>query len=149
MNNVTTTRKSTVYPGEFTSLIKEDALKELLELAHKNEDYLVMPPVNVKESTNFFTVEVVIPGISREELLVFTDEQVISVFVMNEASKDHAAATFTTHEFKDRCFGRHIILPKSADTEFTCAEYKTGILYLFIPKGENSTGHGHTQIVVY
>ena len=136
-----------IYPGDYTPLLKAEEIEN--ELRHPHEGKMVLPPVNIAELADSYKIEVAIPGVRREDFLVKADANILSVQVLHKEYGCHGAEHFQLHEFNYQCFDRHIILPENADPEFTNAEYKAGILRLYIPKTNQPDINLRTRIVVY
>lgn len=136
-----------IYPGVYVSLLKEEDVQEELNRSYEGE--AVLPPVNVTELADSFKVEVVVPGVKRGDFLIHADENVLSVCVLHKECGLHEGESFQLHEFNYGCFDRHIILPDNADAEFISAEYRAGILRLYVPKAKLPAKNQHTRIVVY
>jgi HSP20 family protein len=136
-----------VYPGDYVPLFKAEEMQEELKGFNKNE--MVFPPANITELADAYKVEVAIPGAKREDFLIEADENILSVAVVHKQLAQAAVESFQLHEFNYNCFDRHIVLPHNANTEFISAEYKTGILRLYIPKVKQPAKNLHTTIVVY
>lgn len=136
-----------IYPGAYVPLMEEKELQE--ELRRPHEGGTVLPPVNVTELPDSYKIEVAMPGLKREEFQLHIDENILSVCAVHKQRGNRLEESFQLHEFNYECFDRHILLPENADIEFTCAEYKEGILRLYIPKTEKPTKNLHTRIVVY
>ena len=67
-----------IYPGAYVPLLKEEEIQLALNRSHLGETFL--PPVNVTELADSFKVEIVIPGgVKREDFLIRSDENVLSV----------------------------------------------------------------------
>jgi HSP20 family protein len=136
-----------IYPGCYVPLLKEEEVNSALTLSPEGETILL--PVNLSEFTNFFKVELPVPGVKREDILVHSDGNVLSVYVLHKKAGGNREERFQLHEFNYDCFSRHIILPVNADPEFANAEYKEGMLRLFIPKTEQAGKKVKTEIAVY
>ena len=136
-----------IYPGAYVPLLKEEEVQE--ELKHPHEGETIVPPVNVIELADSFKVEVAISGVKKEDFLIHSDGNVLSVCVLHKECGLHEGERFQLHEFNYECFDRHIILPDNADSEFASAEYKAGILRLYILKAKQPAKNLHTRIVVY
>ena len=146
-NDVLYDAGSAIYPGAYVPLLKEEEVQSALKRAHKGET--ILPPVNVTELADSFKVEVAIPGVKSEDFLIYSAGNVLSVCVLHKECGLHEGERFQLHEFNYECFERHIILPDNADSELASAEYKAGILCLYIPKANQSAKNLHTIIVVY
>jgi HSP20 family protein len=94
--------------------------------------------VNVIESGCLYEVQVNVPGVEREELIVYGNHNSLSV----DAAK-------SKHHSKHKNFHRNITMPANADTELTVAEYKNSILHLYVPKTNQPCEHASIRIVVY
>ena len=136
-----------IYPGVYVPLLKEEEIKEELKRSHEGET--VLPPVNVTELPDLFNVEVAIPGVERENFLIYADENILTVCVVHKDRGLDKGESFQLHEFNYECFNRHIILPDNIDSDFISAEYKAGILRLYVPKAKHPAKNRHTRIVVY
>jgi HSP20 family protein len=134
-----------VYPGEYTPLPEA---RELMEGAKSSGKDTAQPPVNIDEFGDYYKVAMIIPGVRREDILVYANDNILSVAVLQKECKE-TGKKLKMHEFDTRRNERHILLPEDADTEFVSAEYKQGLLSLYIPKtGEPSTSVTQ-QIIVY
>jgi HSP20 family protein len=125
-----------IYPGDYMPLLTAEEIEEELKLSHEGES--LFPPVNITELVDSFKVEVAIPGVKREDFLLHAKENVVE-----------GSERFQLHEFNYQCFDRPVVLPENADVEFISAEYKAGILRLYIPKSDQPAKNRHTTIVVY
>jgi len=136
-----------IYPGEYVPLLNKEEIKEELKQSHQGET--VQPPVNLTELNNSFTLEIAIPGVKREEFLIYIDENILSVGVLHERCRGHKSESFHLHEFNYSCFDRHINLPANVDSQFVRAEYAAGILHLDMPKTRQPEKKDHIPVVVY
>jgi len=136
-----------IYPGAYVPLIKEEEIQSALK--HTNEGEKILPPVNVTELADSYKIEVAMPGVKREDFLINGDENILSVCAVHKQSALLDGERISLHEFDYTFFDRHIVLPENADLEFTCAEYKEGILRVFVPKTNQPLKKMHARIVVY
>jgi HSP20 family protein len=138
---------SEIYPGGYVPLHQREELSHMLKGAIKT--MMACPPVNVVELTDSFKIEVAMPGLSREDIFINIDNEIISVRVYHQETKQNNASSFQLHEFDYNCLERNIILPENADAEFSSALYKDGLLIIYIPKATYSEKDLHTSIIVY
>ena len=140
------TKEYSIYPGEYTLMPETEALME--ELKTSNISPGVQPLVNMEELDDCFEIEMIIPGAKREDLFIYVNNNTLSIIVLHKHCEPKKKLQI--HEFDDMCIERHILLPKNADTEFTSAEYRQGILSMHIPKYEHPFQSGVVkQIVIY
>jgi HSP20 family protein len=141
------TKECFIYPGEYIPLFNTEEVWK--ELGHPQEGNMLLPPVNVTEFPDSFKIEAAIPGMKREDFLIDADNNVLSISVLHKEGRGGKKENFQLHEFNFNCFNRHVILPENADTEFVKAEYKNGMLTIYVPKIIKPSFNRHTRIVVY
>ena len=136
-----------VYPGEFIPFYN---LEDIKTKFNKSSSLKIKKPmVNIIESQNIMKIEMAIPGFKREDFCIETEENILSVCVMDNTLSTRVQDEYQLHEFDCERYERHIVLPKNADVDFVSATYNEGILKLLIPKIKNSENKKHTRIVVY
>lgn len=136
-----------IYPGDYVPLLTEKEISE--EIVRTKQGEIVSPSVNIAESNGFYKIEIALPGVDRENFLVYADNNVLSVYVVPHNQSVGDPEKFRLHEFSCNCFERHIELPGDADTEFVSAEYREGVLRIYVPKTPEQSNVQHTRIVVY
>jgi len=134
-----------VYPGEYTPMPEIEALLGE-SIIHSRAS--AKPLVNMDELTDCFKFKVALPGVKREDIFIHACNNILSVAVLHKDCKK-LKEQLQIHEFETECFGRNIVLPENADTEFASAEYKEGILNLIIPKAYKHGMNTLQQIMVY
>jgi HSP20 family protein len=136
-----------IYPGEYTPLLnEEEVLTELNQLQSNN---VILPRVNISDESDIFKIELAIPGVKREDFLVYANENVLSVSAIHKVAEPATLNERKMHEFDNQYFDRHVILPSNVDPEFSIAEYISGILYIFISKSNALVNTLRTRIPVY
>jgi len=102
------------------------------------------PAVNISESEDIFTIEVALPGISKKEVNIDIDDNLLTISrVVNEekeAKKDKKtdAVKYTRREFNYSSFKRTFNLPDTVDTSAITAKGTDGILVITLPKKEEA-----------
>jgi HSP20 family protein len=137
----------TVYPGQFVPLVKEDDLKAYQDRVPEKD--IVHPPVNMTEEENTIRIDLAMPGIKREELLIVTNGNLLSAYVIHHENTGDGPSKLQLHESGPGHIDSHIQLPENVDAEFICAEYRSGILHIYIPKTTRPINNHHTCIAVY
>ena len=136
-----------IYPGEY---IPSPELEQLAaELQKHREGAVVQPLVNVLDTTESFIVEAAIPGVKRENFLISVKDNVLSIAFFIKKVADPASGSFQLHEFNYDCCDRHILLPDNVNAELASAEYKEGLLRIYMPKTDTATKNDQQHIVVY
>jgi HSP20 family protein len=139
-------KEYSAYPGEYIPMPEAETM--LKELKLTTNDRGAAPLVNMKEYKDFFRIDVIIPGVRRENIFIRVQDSILTVMVLYMAC-EKLQKERQIHEFDTRCLERHILLPENADTEFVSAEYRRGILSLHIPKAPKPASLKSQQIVVY
>jgi HSP20 family protein len=135
-----------VYPGEYTPMREKE--KASFRLKNSRQETVITPAINMDEYDDHYRVEVLIPGVRRENILVHVLDNLLHISVMNDISQE-AERKLQVHEFNPGRVERKLLLPENADTEFVSAEYKYGILKLYIPKAAEIIQQNNNNIVVY
>jgi HSP20 family protein len=98
-----------------------------------------LPSVNILENTDQFKVEVAVPGFDKGDFKIELNHDVLTISsekqIENESKEDEH---FSKREFSYQSFTRSFTLPHTADSERIDATYDKGILYVNIPKKEES-----------
>ena len=145
-NNFSCQKEYSAYPGEYIPMPEAKAMLKELKLTPK--DFLAKPPVNMEEYKDCYKIDVIIPGVRREDIFIYVQDTILSIMVLHMACEG-LKKKLQIHEFDIKGRERHILLPENADTEFVSAEYKQGILRLHIPKSLQPAATNFQQIVVY
>jgi HSP20 family protein len=147
-NNLFYNTRRSVYPGEYVPLFKEEMLKECINPSYKNKVNSLA--VNMKELANFYKLELSIPGVNRENLLLSADGNVLSISVIQNNIEFDKQENFHLHEFDfTQSCSRKLPLPDNADLVLAVADYKDGILHLCIPKSATPLKGINAHIAVY
>jgi HSP20 family molecular chaperone IbpA len=136
-----------IYPGEYVPFLNENEVKEAINRTNKKD--IIHPAVNITEHTNSYKIEVVIPGVKRDELLLYSNGTILSICAVNNKKVNSTLRSLQVQEFSYKWFDRHILLPEDADSTFISAQYRSGILTIHFPKASSPTNNPHTRIIVY
>lgn len=144
-----TSKSSThyIYPGEYIPLPELEQLAD--ELEKRREGIVVQPLVNVLDTAESFVIEAAIPGVKRENFLISVKEHVLSIALFTKHTEDSASVSFHLHEFNYECCDRHILLPENVNVDLASAEYKEGLLRIYMPKEKQGVKTDPQRIVVY
>ena len=136
------------FPSTMDNFFSPDFFKIQRQTA--NVDFSA-PAVNVKEDENSFTVELAAPGMKRDDFKVEVDHGNLVISSEKEQSKDEKdeQGKYTRKEFSYQSFRRAFTLPeRMIDSEKVLAKYENGILYVNLPKREESKVKPVKQIAV-
>jgi HSP20 family protein len=104
--------------------------------------------VNTKETKDGYKIEVAAPGFSKENFKLSVEEQLLTISAENAENKADENEKWTRKEYHFASFKRSFTLPKTVDAEKISAEYKDGILYVNLPKVEESKAKETIEIKI-
>jgi HSP20 family protein len=91
-------------------------------------------PCDIQEEAERFVVTLDVPGLSREALDVRVENQLLTVRGSREVQRDEKRGPLHLTERQSGSFTRSFTLPSSVDGEKVAAEYKEGVLTVWLPK---------------
>lgn len=122
-------------PRFFDSFLLKDLLErpEVNKLRNGNQ----FPAVNIKETEKQFEMEVVAPGLKKENFEVAIEKNILTISSvvedLKEAEKENSR--YTVKEFSFSSFKRSFSLPENKiEGEKIEAKYENGVLLLVLPK---------------
>jgi HSP20 family protein len=138
---------STIYPGQFVPCPDEDY--EILKDINTNKSLAEDTQVNITELPESFKVEFTIPNVSRDQLIIETHSNLISVIVLHKKKDRISMEKLKKNKSVKKTSNQTVPIPKNADVEFISAEYKDGILSIYIPKSKKPHRNIHQRIIAY
>ena len=106
------------------------------------------PAVNIIEEKNKFKVEVAAPGLEKEDFKIDLNNNILTVYSEKEKKEEEENEKFMRREFCFTCFKRSFSLPDTVDSEKITASHKNGVLYIDIPKKEETKEKGKRSISI-
>ena len=98
-----------------------------------------LPSVNIVEKADEFKVELAAPGFDKGDFKLELNHDVLTISSEKQTENESEEnGHFTKREFSYQSFTRSFTLPHSVDSEHIDATYDRGILYVSIPKKEES-----------
>lgn len=92
-----------------------------------------LPAVNIQEMDQAFLVELVAPGLKKEDLQVEVEKDVLSIASEAEG-KTEETGRYTRKEYNFASFRRTFSIPESVDSKKIDALYSEGVLTVTLPK---------------
>lgn len=95
-------------------------------------------PVNIRETDSSYEMELVAPGLKKEDFHVDLNKDTLTVsFEHKDENKEENKETgYLRSEYKMRSFTRSFRLDDTVDVNKIEARYQDGILYMHLPKKE-------------
>ena len=114
------------------------------------EDFFVRgsyPKVNVVDTDTSVIIEAAIPGMSKEDITLKIDNDVLTISGTSNQNTDYEAGTFVRRELKRSKFERSFALSDNIDNEAITAVCDNGILKLNLPKVVLNNEEPKTQYI--
>lgn len=119
------------------------ALFNLLDESWDNSlaqtDKAYTPAMNIKQHEGGYQVELVMPGMKKENIKVELDKNVLTVSAQNEHSTETQTGKYTRKEFHAASYKRSLNLGENIDGQGIVANYADGILNLTLPLKKDET----------
>jgi HSP20 family protein len=97
-----------------------------------------LPPADISEDGEAYTVSVEVPGIKREDIQLSVQDNTLSLRVTRRADKKDETKTYRHVERYYGTFERHFPFASAVDPAKVRASYQDGILEIVLPKAENA-----------
>ena len=97
-------------------------------------------PVNIRETEKTYEMEVVAPGLRKEDFNVQIDGDMLSVSYEHkeENKEENKDEGYVRNEYRTQSFTRSFTLDDTVDANGISAHYNNGILYISLPKKEGA-----------
>jgi HSP20 family protein len=108
------------------------------------------PAVNIIETNDDFRLEMVAPGMKKENFKVELQDDVLTIAYEHDDNREgeRSGWKYTTHEYNYHSFVRSFSLPETVENERIHARYEDGILTVILPKEDEARGQPVRQIKV-
>ena len=78
MNAVIHNPEYSIYPGKYVPILNEE------EIVQIQKEHAATPSVNIIDSNAFYKIEIALPGVERRNFVVYADNNVLSVYVIQQ-----------------------------------------------------------------
>lgn len=104
----------------------------------KTTPFLTVPPVNISEEKDHFSISMAAPGMKKEDFKIDVSGNQLSISAEKETSEEKKGEKFTKREYNYSSFFRSFDLPDSVVEDKINAAYTDGVLRLTLPKKEEA-----------
>jgi HSP20 family protein len=95
----------------------------------------IIPSLTVKETDRYYTIQLVVDGLSKEDFHVELEGNFLTIFCEKELKPERDSKEYVApKEYVYTSFSRSFTLPDNADVEQVSAMYEEGLLVLRINK---------------
>lgn len=110
---------------------------EVFERQSSETEVTYKPAANVSEDENKYSIELALPGFSKEEVSIKFEEEVLTVTAGHQPKEDVKGPKYTWNEFGFKSkYERSFQLPETVDADNISASFENGILNISLPKKE-------------
>jgi HSP20 family protein len=110
---------------------------EVFERQSNETELTYKPAANVSEDENNYTIELALPGFSKEEISIKFEEEVLTVTAGRQPKEDVKGPKYTWNEFGFKSkYERSFQLPETINADSISAAFENGILRIALPKKE-------------
>jgi HSP20 family protein len=96
------------------------------------------PQLDIFETNSEYNVTLDLPGISKKDIDLKVDNNILTIKGKKEFNKEHKDNNFYTRERFYGDFHRSVNLPSDADTDKINTNFKDGVLQITVAKSSNS-----------
>ncbi|HTO15967.1 MAG TPA: Hsp20/alpha crystallin family protein [Edaphocola sp.] len=122
--------------GELMDSIFEGNLGKNILRDDFETSYKIQPPVNIYEMENSFIIEVLAPGVEKEDIKLQVEDNILTLSYDKKESAKEEAGKLLRNEFHVKSFKRSFTLGEVVQIENINASYEQGILKIAVPKKE-------------
>jgi len=97
---------------------------------------VVHPKVNIQETPQAFLLDLLAPGLNREDFKIQVDNDLLTLSFEKKAVEENKEIKTIRKEFKSSSFKRSFHLDDQINTDGIQAKYENGILKITLPKKE-------------
>ena len=118
----------------------QDNLNQFFNLEFPGLGKSAQVPVNVRENDKAYEMELMVPGLRKEDLKLQATNDMLTVSYENETKNDEKGENngWLRQEYKMQSFSRSFTLDDTVDVNKINASYENGVLRLTLPKKEHA-----------
>jgi HSP20 family protein len=96
----------------------------------------VTAPVNIKETDKAYQLEVIAPGLKKEDFNIGVEKDVLTISYEKKEEHTETADKYVRNEYQYRSFKRNFTLSEKINAAGITAGYTDGVLNITLPKTE-------------
>jgi HSP20 family protein len=107
-----------------------------LPAAWEKETGRNVPPVNIHETNDAYNLELVVPGLRKEDFKVSLEKGLLTISYEKKTENENKEYKTHRREFNVTSFKRSFVVDDKINADNIEAKYDNGVLKLFLPKKE-------------
>lgn len=96
----------------------------------------ITAPVNIKETDKAYEMQLVAPGLKKEDFNINIEKNVLTVSFEQQEQSEENTDKYIRKEYNSRSFKRNFTLSERINADDISARYEDGILNISLPKVE-------------
>jgi len=96
-----------------------------------------LPAVNIREDVDRYQLEVVAPGLKKEDFKLTMDDGTLTISAENMSEAEQNLDNYRRKEYTYQSFSRSFSLPDNPNRNEVKADYKEGVLTIELKKNVN------------
>lgn len=126
------------WPTLLSNLFNRDVFNEG-NLNFFDQNTASVPAVNIKETDDSFSIELLAPGMNKSDFNIEVDGKQLTISAQRQSESENGSGNYHRKEFSYESLSRTFTLPENlVDTDKINARYNEGILYVSVPKKEEA-----------
>lgn len=98
----------------------------------------VTAPVNIKETDKAYQLDVIAPGLKKEDFTISVEKDVLSVSFEKTEENNENTDKYIRNEYQYRSFKRNFTLSEKINSADITATYTDGVLSITLPKAAST-----------
>jgi HSP20 family protein len=99
---------------------------------------VTMPPVNITENGDHYTVTLAAPGLKKDDFKVDLEGNMLTISSEKEEHNEEKGEKFNRKEYSYSSFSRSFNLPEDVKQDAIDASYEDGVLKIKLPRKEEA-----------
>jgi HSP20 family protein len=108
---------------------------EVMERQSEKQTFAYKPAANVREDDKTYTIELALPGFTKEEISINFEDEILTVSAGKQTTENQPKYTWNEFGFRSK-YERSFQLPETINADEISASFENGILYVNLPKKE-------------
>lgn len=127
-----------IAPRSFSGLMEDILNNNWGKVFHDDNREYVSVPVNVKESEKGYDLQIIAPGLKKEDFKINIDKNVLSISFEQKEETNDESSKWIRKEYMFRSFKRSFNLSDKINQAGITAGYTDGVLNVSLPKKETT-----------